>query len=62
MINGSEKVDYSVEAEGVIQMIDQSSLYMYDILPLTFKCLRCSPPERLVEGYNRYIFRMGGHI
>ena len=34
---------------------DRSSLYIYDILPLTFKYLRCFPPERLVEGYNRYI-------
>ena len=34
---------------------DRSSLYMYDILPLTFKYLRCFPPERLVEDYNRYI-------
>ena len=41
--------------QSVVQMIDWSTLYMYDILPLTFTYLRCFPPERLVEGYNRYI-------
>ena len=54
-----QEISLQCGCQGVIQMIDWSSLYMFDILRLTFTYLRCFPPERLVEGYNRYIFWHG---
>ena len=47
-------------SQGVIQMTGVPYTCMiFWRLPLTFKYLRCFPPERLVEGYNIYISRHG---